>query len=196
MLTDALIPIFLGFLWRWGGNFGIVTSFIFKVHPISNVAVYNITWDWSDAKEIIKTWQDWAPFVDERLTSILEIFTEKDGRISSSGEFLGHEDQLRCLLRPLTSVGNPIQIEIQTIPYIEAVIKFDGGPGPHKFKNTGAFVYHRLPDKAIDTLLCYMGFPQTKITPFNFRAWEEQSGTFFQMKRPIFIVKQAISCNI
>ncbi|MCC5423057.1 FAD-binding oxidoreductase [Clostridium botulinum] len=153
-----------------GGNFGIVTSFIFKVHPISNVAVYNITWDWSDAREIIKTWQDWAPFVDERLTSILEIFTKKDGRISSSAEFLGHEDQLRCLLKPLTSVGNPIQIEVQTIPYIEAVIKFDGGPGPHKFKNTGAFVYHRLPDEAIDTLLCYMGISPNKDNSIQFQS--------------------------
>jgi FAD/FMN-containing dehydrogenase len=105
-----------------GGNFGIATSFIFKVHPISNVAVYNITWDWSDAREVIKTWQAWAPFVDERLTSILELFTKKDGRISSAGEFLGHEDQLRYLLKPLTAVGNPIQIEVQTMPLITVFI--------------------------------------------------------------------------
>ncbi|MCS4472080.1 hypothetical protein JQ031_18545 [Clostridium botulinum] len=186
----------MGFLWRWGGNFGIVTSFIFKVHPISNVAVYNITWDWSDAREIIKTWQDWAPFVDERLTSILEIFTKKDGRISSSGEFLGHEDQLRCLLKPLTSVGNPIQIEVQTIPYIEAVIKFDGGPGLISSKILGLLCTIGYLMRRSTPYFVIWGFHQTKITPFNFRAWEEQSGRFLQMKRPIFIVKQAISCNI
>jgi len=153
-----------------GGNFGIVTSFVFKVHPISNVAVYNISWDWSDAREVIKTWQNWAPFVDERLTSILELFTKKDGRISSAGEFLGNENQLRCLLKPLTAAGNPIQIEVQTIPYIEAVLKFDGGPGPHKFKNTGAFVYHSLPDKAVNTLLYYMGISPSKDNSIQFQS--------------------------
>jgi len=153
-----------------GGNFGIVTSFVFKVHPVSNVAVYNIIWDWSDAGEVIKTWQDWAPFVDERLTSILEIFAKKDGRISSSGIFLGHEDQLRHLLKPLITAGNPIQTEIQTMPYIKAVHKFDGGQGPHKFKNTGAFVYQSLPDEAVNTLLYYMGNSPNKDNSIQFQS--------------------------
>lgn len=153
-----------------GGNFGIVTSFIFKVHPISNVAVYNITWDWLDGREVIKTWQNWAPFVDKRLTSILEIFTKRDGHISSSGEFLGYEGELRCLLKPLIAAGNPIQIEIQTIPYIEAVLKFDGGLGPHKFKNTGAFVYYSLPDEAVNTLLCFMESSPNKDNSIQFQS--------------------------
>lgn len=153
-----------------GGNFGIVTSFIFKVHPISDVAVYNITWDWSDAREVIKTWQAWAPFVDERLTSIIDLFTKEDGRISSAGEFLGNEDQLRCLLKPLAAAGNPIQIDIQTIPFIEAVLKFDGGLGPHKFKNTGAFVYDGLPDEAINTLLCFMETSPNKDNSVQFQS--------------------------
>ncbi|VBB04991.1 Hypothetical protein LUCI_0197 [Lucifera butyrica] len=153
-----------------GGNFGIVTSFVFKVHPISNVAVYNITWDWPDAKEVVKVWQDWAPFVDERLTSILELFTQKAGRISSSGEFLGQEDQLQYLLKPLTAAGKPIQVKVQTIPYIEAVLKFDGGPGPHKFKNTGAYVYHSLSDAAINTLLYYMEISPGKDNSIQFQS--------------------------
>ncbi|WP_371367721.1 putative FAD-linked oxidoreductase YvdP [Sporomusa rhizae] len=153
-----------------GGNFGIVTSFVYKVHPIANVAVYTITWDWSDAKEVIKVWQDWAPFVDERLTSILELSTKKDGRISSSGEFLGPEGQLQYLLRPLITAGKPIQINVQTIPYIEAVLKFDGGSGPHNFKNTGAFVYHCLPDEAISTLLYYMEISPNKDNSIQFQS--------------------------
>ncbi|TWH45145.1 FAD-binding oxidoreductase [Sporomusa sp. KB1] len=153
-----------------GGNFGIVTSFVFKVHPISNVAVYDITWDWSDAEEVIKAWQDWAPFVDERLTSILELYTKNDGRVSSTGEFLGHEDELKHLLKPLTATGKPKQIKVQTIPYIEAVLKFDDGPGPHKFKNTGAFVYHSLPDEAISTLLYYMEISPNKDNSIQFQS--------------------------
>lgn len=153
-----------------GGNFGIVTSFVFKVHPISDVAVFTITWGWPDAGEVIKTWQDWAPFADGRLTSILEIFTKKDGRISSSGEFLGPEEELKNLLKPLIAAGNPVRIEVKTIPYIEAVRMFDGGAGPHKFKNTGAFVYHSLPDEAVGTLLYYMGISPNKGNSIQFQS--------------------------
>lgn len=56
------------------------------------------------------------------------------------------------------------------MPYIEAVIKFDGGLGPHKFKNTGAFVYYSLPDEAINTLLYYMGISPNKDNSIQFQS--------------------------
>lgn len=31
-----------------GGNFGIVTSLTFRVHPIKNVSIFSITWEWED----------------------------------------------------------------------------------------------------------------------------------------------------
>jgi FAD/FMN-containing dehydrogenase len=50
-----------------GGNFGIATSFTFRMRSIGDVALYSVTWPWDDVADVLDTWQRWAPFVDERL---------------------------------------------------------------------------------------------------------------------------------
>jgi hypothetical protein len=55
---------------------------------ISKVAIFNIVWDWSESAEVMKNWQEWTTFVDERLTSIVRLFTPKIGRIFAVGEFV------------------------------------------------------------------------------------------------------------
>ncbi len=44
-----------------GGNFGIVTRFVFRTHPIGQVAIYTLEWPWSDAKAVVEAWQQVAP---------------------------------------------------------------------------------------------------------------------------------------
>ena len=58
-----------------GGNFGIVTSLTFRVHPMKNVSIFSITWEWEDFIAAFQAWQNWAPYIDERLTSSIELFS-------------------------------------------------------------------------------------------------------------------------
>jgi FAD/FMN-containing dehydrogenase len=44
-----------------GGNFGVVTEFTFKVHPIGDLGLFTLVWPWSDASAVIGAWQHWAP---------------------------------------------------------------------------------------------------------------------------------------
>lgn len=41
-----------------GGNFGVVTSFLFKAHPVTNVYAGPIFWDLKDAKKVMQTYRD------------------------------------------------------------------------------------------------------------------------------------------
>jgi FAD/FMN-containing dehydrogenase len=112
-----------------GGNFGVMTSFTFEAFPVSEVAIFNIVWDWTESMEVIKAWQEWAPFVDDRLTSIIRLFTPKTGRIIAAGEFVGSQAELHDLLEPILAIGHPTAVDLLTVPYIEAVRTF-GGIGP------------------------------------------------------------------
>jgi FAD/FMN-containing dehydrogenase len=41
-----------------GGNFGVVTSFLYRAHPASNVYAGPIFWDLKDAKKVMQTYRD------------------------------------------------------------------------------------------------------------------------------------------
>jgi FAD/FMN-containing dehydrogenase len=41
-----------------GGNFGVVTSFLYRAHPVTNVYAGPIFWDLKDAKQVMQTYRD------------------------------------------------------------------------------------------------------------------------------------------
>ncbi|GMX64695.1 FAD-binding oxidoreductase [Paenibacillus elgii] len=150
-----------------GGNFGIATSFTFRVHPVSNVAIYRIAWPWQDLPLLLNAWQHWAPSVDERLTPSLVLSASSNDYCYSSGQYVGPERRLRELLAPLLSVGTPLETEIMTVPYLEAMYRFGGlkkeheqwqmtPERRHRFKNSGAFVYRPLPPRAISAIAAFL----------------------------------------
>lgn len=139
-----------------GGNFGIITSLSFKAYPISDVSIYKIYWDWMDIEAVIDAWQRWAPYTDNNLTCELQSMSKEAGVIISDGQFVGPKEKLSKLLQTLLEAGHPQRVKIETVPYIEAVQMFAGNTEPHKFKNTGAFVYKSLPLKALDVIRYFL----------------------------------------
>lgn len=137
-----------------GGNFGIVTSFTFKIHPISTVSIFSITWEWEDFEAAFDVWQHWAPETEELLTSEIELRSKEANQIIAQGEFVGTSSRLEQLLYPLITTGSPTNILIKEVPYIEAVQFFDAPSGniPAPRKRSGAFVNKPFPMKAILTM--------------------------------------------
>jgi FAD/FMN-containing dehydrogenase len=50
-----------------GGNFGVVTSFLFQAHPVKIVYAGPIFWDAIHAKEVMRTYRDFLPTAPEEL---------------------------------------------------------------------------------------------------------------------------------
>jgi hypothetical protein len=50
-----------------GGNFGVVTSFLFRAHPVSTVYAGPIFWDATNAKAVMQTYRDYLPEAPEEL---------------------------------------------------------------------------------------------------------------------------------
>ena len=50
-----------------GGNFGVVTSFLFQAHPVSSVYAGPIFWDAKDARAVMRAYQDFLPTAREEL---------------------------------------------------------------------------------------------------------------------------------
>jgi FAD/FMN-containing dehydrogenase len=50
-----------------GGNFGVVTSFLFQAHPVKTVFAGPIFWDATHAKEVMRTYREFLPTAPEEL---------------------------------------------------------------------------------------------------------------------------------
>jgi hypothetical protein len=50
-----------------GGNFGVVTSFLFKAHPVPQVFGGPMLWDWEHAREVLEWYRDISPNLPEDL---------------------------------------------------------------------------------------------------------------------------------
>ncbi|GED32054.1 FAD-binding oxidoreductase [Brevibacillus centrosporus] len=135
------------------GSFGVITAFTFRVHPIGDVALYTMTWDFTDLQKAVHFWQEWAPHIDVRLTSMLLLHAQNQGEILSRGVFVGLERELRQLLRPLQEAVPPKTISIRSSSWISAARGLAGAPTRHAtFKNTSAFVYESFSKEALSIL--------------------------------------------
>lgn len=58
-----------------GGNFGIVTSFLFRAHPVSSVFGGPIFWAFEHAAEVMRVYRDFLPQAPEKLCPFLGLKT-------------------------------------------------------------------------------------------------------------------------
>ena len=105
-----------------GGNFGIATSYTFRVRPAPDrVGIFQIIWPWEQLEKVIDAWQKWSPYVDTRLGTILEVYSKTNVLLRSQGIFLGSEHELENLIKPLLDVGTPIKAFTDEVSLPEAI---------------------------------------------------------------------------
>ena len=121
-----------------GGNFGIVTSFVFQLHPVSTVFAGPIAWDQKHARTIMQRYREFLPKASEELGVFLGLKT-----ILSSPPFPeelwgkrfcllmccydGSEDEGKKTLAPLIdALPAPWFNWMGTMPYPALQSMFDG----------------------------------------------------------------------
>jgi hypothetical protein len=148
-----------------GGNFGVVTSFVFQLHPVNMVFAGPIAWDQQHARTIMQRYREFLPGAPEELSVFLGLKT-----IVSSAPFPeefwgkrmcllmccynGPEEEGRKALAPLTdTLPTPWFNWMGTMPYPAMQSMFDGlYPRGMQWYWRGDFVKD-LSDAAIDAHL-------------------------------------------
>jgi FAD/FMN-containing dehydrogenase len=114
-----------------GGNFGIATRLVFRTHRVDKVATYALEWPWSDARQVVRAWQELAPHAPDGLFSVLNLTAAAGSapQITSAGQFFGAPDQLRSLVKPLAEAGTPTRFTVTSRSYMDAARMWAGCSG-------------------------------------------------------------------
>jgi FAD/FMN-containing dehydrogenase len=138
------------------GNFGIVTSLTYKIHPLTQTIYVTATWPGlNDLQEIFEAWQRSAPHTDNRLTSQLEIHPDETMLVAALAS--GSEAEATQMLAPILSVGNP-DVVIKNANWADTYAGFQIPMAQEaaSWKFSSQFVSDPFPAEAIDLVVTFM----------------------------------------
>ncbi|PND58633.1 FAD-binding protein [Mycobacterium sp. ENV421] len=138
------------------GNFGIVTSLTYRIHPLTQSIFVVATWPgFDELQPVFEAWQQSAPYVDPRLTSQLEIEGDKVGLHALLAG--GTEAEALQLLSPMLSIGSPdIVVQDSTWPEIYAGFQIPITEEPANWKFSSQFMTEPLPSDAVGIIAEFM----------------------------------------
>jgi FAD/FMN-containing dehydrogenase len=112
------------------GNFGVVTTLHFAAHPIGELGLFTLVWQWADAARVIAAWQAWAPLAPDALWSNCLLFASQVtpsgyGPVARvTGVYVGSEPAVEAELQPfLSAVGSePFTRFVGTAGYADTMM--------------------------------------------------------------------------
>ena len=141
-----------------GGNFGIVTSFEYRLHPVGPVLAGPVVYPFSAARDVARFYREYAQTAPDEVFTELAFAALPDGQ-RAVFVFVVYEGPLEDgekLVRPVREFGTPLEDSIAPMSYCEVQQAYDAD---FPF---GLRTYWKscnldgLSDDAIDTLVSFM----------------------------------------
>jgi len=138
-----------------GGNFGVVTSFEYRLHPVSSVLGGMIVYPRSQAIEVLRFYRTFTQSAPEELTAYAALLHTPDGTpaIGVAACYCGHLVTGEQALKPLRGFGSPLLDAIQPMPFPQMQSLLDGAfPAGNQNYWKSTFL-RELSDEAIGVLV-------------------------------------------
>jgi FAD/FMN-containing dehydrogenase len=102
-----------------GGNFGIVTSFEYHLHPVDRVLAGVLSYPLSMAPRVLRFYDDFAKAAPDELSTVASLGMSPAGEptLSIAVCYCGPIDEGEKVLRPLRTFQSPVDDGIQPMPY-------------------------------------------------------------------------------
>lgn len=165
-----------------GGNFGIVTSFDFRLHDVGpEVLVAQAFHLFDDAPDVLRFYRSFISDLPNevgcyclvlRVPPMEPFPPEHHGKIALAiiVSHSGDHDEGRRVLEPVESFGNPILSAIMPMPYTQLQSNFDDGfPKGARYYWKSHFL-PELSDATIDTIINQTGDLPGEFTAFGFET--------------------------
>lgn len=158
-----------------GGNFGVVTSFLFKLHPISTIVGGPTLWELEQAPEVMRWYRDFIVDAPEYLNGFFAFLTVPPGPPFPEELLLkkmcgivwcytGPEEEVDEVFAPVLEVGTPALHGVHAMPYPALQSAFDALYPPGVQWYWKADFITDLSDEAIEQHMRYAEAPTLQST--------------------------------
>jgi FAD/FMN-containing dehydrogenase len=138
-----------------GGNFGVVTEFTFRLHPLGTVSGGLLVHPLQRATEVLHFYREFTRTTPDALTVFAAMLTSPEGVpiIALLPAWTGPADEAEDALRPLREFGPPVADQVAPMPYTALQQMLDEAfpAGLHVYWR-GEFL-RELSDDTIDVLV-------------------------------------------
>ncbi|MEQ8508594.1 MAG: FAD-dependent oxidoreductase [Rhodospirillaceae bacterium] len=140
-----------------GGNFGIVTKFIFRLHQMNPMVInFGFNYPMAKAKDALKLYFDFSNNAHEDLFVLGGVSMREDGSggVSIGGNYFGPMSEVDKMLKPLRDFDAAVQGRVFPIEYVKIQQVADDGfnaPGNRHYAK-GGFL-REINDDLITTLV-------------------------------------------
>lgn len=139
------------------GNFGIVTSLTYRIHPLTQTIYVVATWHGLDElPDVFEAWQHSAPYADNRLTSQIEV--RRDEILLLGVLAGGSEKEALDMLAPILTVGKS-DVVTKDAPWADTYAGFQipmSDESAH-WKFMSQFMSEPLPQAVVRVIQEFMG---------------------------------------
>ncbi|MEY2953180.1 MAG: hypothetical protein RLZZ401_1267 [Pseudomonadota bacterium] len=159
-----------------GGNFGVNTSFTFRLSEASPVTLFNILWPGEKQVDMLSLLQsiqlNHATQMSTRTKAYPDQAGAKPGRnqlqVATLGLFWGSEAQARDALAPALNLVKPLKVSLRSMPYWQArdELVTDDPTGLYDLRS--AYIGNQLQPEGLEEMLRWMmKWPGGSVLPEN-----------------------------
>jgi FAD/FMN-containing dehydrogenase len=110
-----------------GGNFGVVTSFEYRVHPVSPVLAGMVLHPMANAREVLRFYRDYARNCPDEALAAAALMTSPEGApvVAIIVSYIGNIAAGEAVVAPLRKFGSPLLDTIAPTSYEQLNTLFD-----------------------------------------------------------------------
>jgi len=154
-----------------GGNFGVVTSFEFQLHPMQrNVIGGDVVFPLAQLRDVMSFYADYATSAPDDLYLDFVVTSKHgsaDGVVVLHACYSGPEDQAEKVLGPIRRAGTPINDGIKVTDYVAIQRSWDNTDPRHTGEYLKSGFVNELSGKLVDTIVqTYQAMPERATTLF------------------------------